>query len=96
MQEFVALVDDDVAAILSDIVEELAVARGKFPGRRLMTIALVEEVGELAKATLDETSAAVRREAVQTAVMAIRCALDGDESADGYRAAKGLSAVGTI
>jgi Mg2+/citrate symporter len=55
-----------------------------------MTIALAEEFGELCKAVLDESAADVRKEAVQTAVMAARVAIDGDGSVCEWRAAKGL------
>jgi hypothetical protein len=75
---------------LDDVHCELVKARTKFPGRRIMLIALAEEFGELAKALLDESSDRVRKEAIQTAVMAARVALDGDESVDWWRSAKGL------
>lgn len=71
---------------------ELERARTKFPGRRLMGLAMVEEAGELAKALLDEPCSAIRKEAIQTATMAARVALDGDESVDELRKIKGLDA----
>ena len=55
-----------------------------------MTIALAEEFGELAKAMLDESGEAVWKEAVQTAAMAARVAIDGDSSVDEWRAQQGL------
>lgn len=76
--------------LLSEIRDELARARAKFPGANVTTLALVEEVGELAKATFSESRAAVRAEAVQVAVMAIRVALDGDATLDDWREEKGL------
>lgn len=79
-----------VDAFLAEVRAELIRARTKFPGDRIMTIALAEEFGELAKAVLDEPSASVRKEAVQCAVMAARVALDGDGSVVEWRAAKGL------
>lgn len=42
--------------------------------------ALTEEVGELAKALLDESDQRVYEEAVQVAVMALRVATEGDPS----------------
>jgi hypothetical protein len=75
---------------MAAVAAELRRARQKFPGRRVMTLALAEEFGELSKAVLDEPYANVLKEAVQTAVMAARVALDGDESADEWRAKKGL------
>ena len=85
---------DQVAQLLEEIAAEVRRARAKFPGRRLMTLALSEEYGELCKAMLDEPAERVRREAVQTACMCIRVVLDGDESVDAWRAARGLDRVG--
>lgn len=79
-----------VNAFLEDVRSELMRARAKFPGDRIMTIALAEEFGELCKAVLDEPSANVRKEAVQCAVMAARVTIDGDSSVNEWRAAKGL------
>lgn len=81
---------DPTACFMADVAAELKRARAKFPGDRIMTIALAEEFGELAKAMLDESGARVWKEAVQTAVMAARVAIDGDSSVDDWRAAKGL------
>lgn len=82
--------DDPTARFMDDVTDELKRARAKFPGDRIMTIALAEEFGELAKAMLDEPGANVWNEAVQTAVMAARVAIDGDSSVDDWRAEKGL------
>lgn len=81
---------DPVNSFLGEVRAELLRARAKFPGSRIMTIALAEEFGELAKAILDEPAANVRKEAVQTATMAARVVLDGDSSVDSWREAKGL------
>jgi hypothetical protein len=81
---------NDVDAFLAEVRAELMRARAKFPGDRIMTIALAEEFGELCKAILDEPSANVRKEAVQTAVMACRVAIDGDGSVNEWRRLKGL------
>lgn len=75
---------------LGDVAEGLRRARSLFPGDKVMTIALLEEAGELAKALLNEGPAAVWREAVQVAVMAARVAIDGDGSIDGWRTLQGL------
>lgn len=82
--------DDPATRFLAAVEAELWRARSLFPGDRIMTIALAEEFGELAKAMLDESGARVWREAVQTAVMAARVAIDGDSSVDEWRTAKGL------
>ncbi|AGR89080.1 hypothetical protein CHA_P10126 [Pseudomonas phage CHA_P1] len=84
------IVPDDVEAFLDEVRTELLRARSKFPGDRIMTIALAEEFGELCKAVLDEPAANVRKEAVQTAVMAARIVLDGDGSVTSWRSERGL------
>lgn len=86
----VALQSDPVEDFLDQVRAELTRARALFPGDRIMTLAMAEEFGELVKAVLDEPAANVRKEAVQTAVMAARVVLDGDGSVDAWRAAKGL------
>ncbi len=88
-----ALRPDPVEDFLDQVRAELAHARSKFPGDRIMTLAMAEEFGELVKAVLDEHSSDVRKEAVQTAAMAAmaaRVVLDGDASVNDWRAAKGL------
>lgn len=82
--------DEAVEAFLNEVRAELYRARANFPGDRIMTIALAEEFGELCTAILDEPAASARKEAIQTAVMAARVAIDGDGSVNEWRAAKGL------
>jgi hypothetical protein len=80
---------------INEFVEQVQYARKKFPGRENpMGIALMEEVGELAKAMLQEDHAAIFLEAVQVATMAFRCHYDGDASTDAFRKAKGLGPSG--
>lgn len=79
-----------VNTFLIEVEAELKRARAKFPGDTITTIALGEEVGELSKALLDEPGANVWKEAVQTATMAARVAIDGDNSVDAWRLRKGL------
>ena len=62
------------------VLEELARARSKFPMPNRNFTALVEEVGELAKAHLEEGPEEIWNEAVQVAVMAMRVATEGDPS----------------
>lgn len=76
--------------LIEEIIAELARARAKFPGDNATLAALMEEVGELAKAMMEESRHAVRKEAVQVAVMAMRVVLDGDATMSGWRAVKGL------
>lgn len=77
-------------ALVQEILAELRRAREKFPGDNVTTLALVEEVGELAKATFEESRDRVREEAVQVAAMAMRVVLDGDQTLDAWRESKGL------
>ncbi len=79
-----------VSFLLDDIFAELKRARDKFPGDRVTYTALCEEVGELAKALLDEPRSRVREEAIQVAVMAMRVILDGDSSYNELRKERGL------
>jgi len=82
-----------VDAFLADVAAEIERARTKFPGDNLTTIALMEEVGEVAKAALDESPDALRKEAVQVACMAARLVLDGDGSTTAYRENRGLAPI---
>lgn len=82
--------DTEVDAFLAEVRAEIIRAREKFPGDRIMTIALAEEFGELCKAILEEASANVRKEAVQTATMCARLVLDGDGSVKEWRSQQGL------
>lgn len=88
--EELATRDPAVEAFLGEVRAELMRARLLFPGDRIMTIALAEEFGELCKAILDEPAANVRKEAIQTAVMAARVVLDGDGSVNEWRQERGL------
>ncbi|MEO0859197.1 MAG: hypothetical protein AAFY65_01190 [Pseudomonadota bacterium] len=80
----------DQERLVQEIKAELARARSLFPGRNVTMLALMEEVGELAKATFEEPRANVREEAVQVAVMAMRVVLDGDATLTEWRDGKGL------
>ena len=83
------LTEDDFN-FLSCVVSELVRARSKFPSSIHCFAALVEEVGELGKALISEDETCVDAEAMQTAVMAIRVATEGDTSFAVYRNMKGL------
>jgi NTP pyrophosphatase (non-canonical NTP hydrolase) len=82
--------ETEILDLLVEIREELRRARKKFPGSNVTFAALVEEVGELSKAMFEEPREAVRKEAVQVAVMAMRVVLDGDHTFEEWRAGRGL------
>ncbi len=64
---------------LDAISDEVMRARLKFPGNRFLLAALVEEVGELAKAMLqNEGKERIEREAIQVAAVAVRILEEGD------------------
>lgn len=74
---------------LRDVGEEVQRARSKFPSSRMSMAALTEEVGELAQALLKVAAgkwpaSRIREEAIQVACMALRVAIDGDESFTNY------------
>ena len=94
-EEYEAIIADALASrpektLFHEILAELVRARQKFPGKNVTFAALVEEVGELATATFEESRSAVRKESVQVAVMAMRMVLDGDHCFDQWRSDKGL------
>lgn len=85
----VAKLDDDLRRFLHDVEYELHRARDKFPSAAGSMCALMEEVGELAKAMLDEPRWRVYAEAVQVAVMAARVCLEGDATMNHIRNNRG-------
>jgi len=80
-------------ALIGDIEAEVRYAREKFPGDEVTFAALVEEVGELATALIEESSDRIRKEAIQVAAMAIRIVLDGDCSFDSIREKRNLDNI---
>lgn len=83
----------EIDLFLQEVRAEIIRAREKFPRNALASVALMEEVGELAKAVLDETTARARLEAVQVACMAFRVGVEGDRSTDDHRWRKGLGVI---
>ena len=66
---------------IEDVAAEVARARAKFPNNEHLLAALVEEVGELARAYLDnEGHGRVYAEAIQVACMAVRIADESDSA----------------
>lgn len=79
---------EDIRFFLLQVGREVIRARSKFSSDWTMT-ALTEEVGELAKAMLDEPSLDVVMEAIQVACMACRVATEGDPTISPLRAKRG-------
>jgi Domain of unknown function (DUF3850) len=74
----IGLLDADETTTLGAIAAEVARGRAKFPAGRMLLPALVEEVGELAKALLQKRPRAEsRKEAMQVAAVAARIMEDG-------------------
>lgn len=80
----------DEIQLMHEIFDELEKARQKFPGDRVTFAALVEEVGELATALIEEPRKNAKKEAIQVAVMAMRMVLDGDREFNQWRKDKDL------
>jgi len=77
--------DEELGRFLADVFAEVHRDRRKFPDPVCLVLALTEEVGELAKAVLEEPADRVRSEAIQVAAVAARIALEGDPLADSIR-----------
>lgn len=82
--------ENRTSEFLNDVAEEIKKARNKFPVNDVQMIALTEEVGELAQALMDKPWEEVWKEAVQVATMALRVAVEGDNSVVELRRRKGL------
>jgi NTP pyrophosphatase (non-canonical NTP hydrolase) len=65
--------------VIDDLAAEVQRARAKFPRNRALTVALMEEVGELAQAQLQQLPT-VRKEAIQVMALAFRILSEGDAS----------------
>lgn len=76
---------DGVDRFLDKVHNEVLNAIEKFPQPNACMTALTEEVGELAKALMEEPSERVYKEAVQVAAMAARIAVEGDPTLDEIR-----------
>jgi hypothetical protein len=85
MQDPLEDVAPDVRQFAIWMAREVTRARKKFPRPDALMTALTEEVGELAKAMLDEPSVRVVAEAIQVAAMACRVAMEGDPTLDETR-----------
>jgi len=71
--------DSSIIRFLAEVDKEILRARAKFPDNKHLLGELMEEVGELAKAHLeDESYERKRTEAVQVACVAARIAMDRD------------------
>lgn len=83
----------ETSAFMRDVDAALAHARLKFPGTNTTLAAMVEEMGEVAQAMMDEPRTNFRAECAQLAAMAIRLAVEGDHTIEALRESKGLDAI---
>lgn len=92
IEDFLAnlAVDSEEAIFLLYVFLELKKAREKFPSSAGVMVALMEEVGELSKAVLEESHERVICEAVQVACVAARVAVEGDSLFTHFRRGIGL------
>lgn len=82
---------EDGESLIRRIRDELVFARKKFPGRRHLTVALLEEAGELAKAQLQrKRREEIEKEAIQVIAMAIRILSEGDADLEDVTDAEAL------
>lgn len=81
------ITDDEIFA--ARVPRELDLARRLFPAPNAMLAALVEEVGEIAKAMMYEPWSHVVSECLQVATMAQRLAVEGDQTMRIFRFANG-------
>ena len=90
VDDFDESLESDASDFLASVESEIEQSRGKYPTSELSVIALMEEVGEVAKAVTEEDWSRVRAECVQVACMAARVSIDGDVSTHAYRESMGL------
>ena len=80
-------------ALSSDLINEINTewrkALRKFPENRNLTVALMEEVGELARAELHKQPEEIKKEAVQVIVVALRIYTEGDGSIEDRKSTEG-------
>lgn len=81
---------DGTDDLINDITIELQRALNLFPENIFIFPALIEEVGELAKALMEESPERIRAEAIQVAVMAIRIIQEGDRDITQRRFVRGM------
>lgn len=66
--------------LVEDVAAEVQRARAKFPSATNLNVALMEEVGELARAQLHGDVIEGRKEAVQVIGLVVRILTEGDQS----------------
>lgn len=81
-----ALTKGPMGELLQSIRQEAMQGIESYPDASGLMVALMEEVGELARAMMSETRDRVKDEAVQVAALAIRIAIEGDPTLDAIRA----------
>ena len=82
---------NETQEFLLAVERELNSAREKYPCADVNIVKLMEEVGELAKALLEESQSRIHAEAVQVAAMACRVATETDALMNSYRTKNHIS-----
>lgn len=81
-----SLTKGPMGEMLQSIRKEAMQGSESYPDASGLMMALMEEVGELARAMMSEPRENIRAEAVQVAALAIRIAIEGDPTLDAIRA----------
>jgi hypothetical protein len=76
---------DEAAYFLVSVLDELKNGRKKHPGNNLNFTALTVQLGHVAEALLNESSAIVYHNLIRLAAVSTRVAVDGDTSFSEFR-----------
>lgn len=82
-----------IGEVLQDVYTEITRGVESYPDASGLMVALMEEVGELARAMMTQSRDSVRSEAAQVAALAVRVAIDGDPTLAEIRAKNNADAV---
>lgn len=74
------MIQHDLDYPFAALSEELVYARIRFPSNDRLFEALIEEVGEVARAVLEKKYDHARREALQVACVAMRLVTEGNKN----------------
>lgn len=78
---------------MSDVQKEIESARKKFPSTHCVSLAMMEEAGELVRAMLGQSDEEIYMESVQTVAMVFRMITEGDPSVAEYRHINNIKSI---